>query len=236
MKNYSPIMVFSYFVLFIVQVFIASSALGQTTLPPGFMYLDDELPTISIDLRYEGENNFLGRPVAGYENARAVLSIPAARALSKVQHELHTMGLGLEVFDAYRPQKAVDDFVSWGKNLDDKKMKKSYYPDVKKQDLFKKGYVAEKSSHSRGSTVDVTLIGYDKDGNIYDLDMGSGFDFFGEISHPDYVDIPAQARANRLLLRTLMIKHGFKPLSEEWWHFTYEDEPFPNTYFDFPMQ
>ena len=203
--------------------------------PDGFCYIKESIPGIIIDMRYKGSNNFLGRQVKGYENARCIISLPAASALLKVQQRLNEMGLGLKVFDAYRPQRAVDDFVQWAKDVDDTKMKKDYYPDVMKKNLFKDGYIAAKSSHSRGSTVDLTIVGYDEKGKAVDLDMGSDFDFFGEKSHPDYKSVSYQARANRLLLRTLMIQNGFKPLAEEWWHFTYKDEPYPDQYFDFPL-
>ncbi|MEW5821370.1 MAG: M15 family metallopeptidase [Cyanobacteriota bacterium] len=202
-------------------------------MPEDFCYLEKAIPGIIIDLRYKSSNNFLGRPVKGYENARCVLSKKAAKALESVQEDLQQMGLGIKIFDAYRPQRSVDDFVEWAKDINDTKTKKNYYPDVLKNNLFKDGYIAARSSHSRGSTVDLTIVGFDKNGKAIDLDMGSMFDFFGQKSHPDYQAIPYQAKANRLLLRTLMIKNGFTPLAEEWWHFTYKEEPYPDTYFDF---
>lgn len=213
----------------------ASSIDKASKLPEGFCYLNEIVPGIIIDLRYKGSNNFLGRPVKGYNGAHCIISIPAAKALLKVQEDLNKMGLGLKVFDAYRPQKAVDDFVEWAEDINDAKMKKEYYPDVLKKNLFKDGYIAARSSHSRGSTVDLTIIGYDKKGHHRELNMGSSFDYFGEKSHPDNLKISYQARAHRLLLRSLMIKHGFKPLPEEWWHFTLENEPYPSTYFDFAL-
>lgn len=199
-------------------------------LPDSFVFVDQVVPAVSIDLRYTGSDNFLGRPVQGYQQARAVLSAPAAKALAKVQEELQPFGLGVHVFDAYRPQRAVNDFVQWANDLDDTRMKAQYYPRVQKQNLFKEDYIAERSGHSRGSTIDLTLTSRDT-GEL--LDMGSGFDFFGVESWPDHAGITAQQRANRLLLRSVMLKHGFKPYPKEWWHFTLENEPFPDTYFDF---
>ncbi len=141
--------------------------------------------------------------------------------------------MGLKLFDAYRPQQAVNHFVRWAKVLNDTLMKQSYYPDVPKSELFKRGYIASKSGHSRGSTVDLTLIDLDT-GN--ELDMGSPYDFFGVQSHPFYKKITDKQRKNRMLLRRVMLKNGFKPYENEWWHFTLRDEPFPNQYFDFPVK
>ena len=222
--------------LVIVLILSFGIAAHADQLPEGFCYLKDIIPEVQLDIRYTGDNNFLGRQVKGYDNAQCILSIPAAKALQLVQKELETMGLGLKVYDAYRPQMAVNDFVQWARDINDTKMKQEYYPDVLKKNLFKDGYIAAKSSHTRGSTVDLTIVGYDENGNAIDLDMGSGFDYFGEKSHPNYKAISYQARANRLLLRTLMLKYGFKPLTEEWWHFTYRNEPFPNKYFNFPLK
>jgi D-alanyl-D-alanine dipeptidase len=236
MKKLNTLMItLSSFLIVFFTCFVAN-AQDITKKPADFCYLKEAIPGIILDIRYKTSNNFLGRPVKGYKNARLILSKPATEALAKVQENLEEMGLTLKIFDAYRPQSAVNDFVEWAKDINDTKMKKQYYPDVKKENLFTDGYIAARSSHSRGSTVDLTIAGYDKKGHPQDLNMGSGFDFFGKKSHPDYKNIPYQARANRLLLRTLMIQHGFKPLEEEWWHFTYEDEPYPETYFDFPQE
>lgn len=235
MKKFTKVAIIQIVMVLLLQLFAIASAQDLSKMPAGFCYLNEAIPGIIFDLRYKTSNNFLGRPVSGYQNARCILSLPAAEALKNVQQELHQMGLGLKVFDAYRPQRAVNDFVEWAKDINDTRMKKTYYPDVEKKNLFKDGYIAAKSSHSRGSTVDLTIVGYDKKGRPVELNMGSGFDFFGEKSHPDYKDIPYQARANRLLLRSLMTNNGFTPLAEEWWHFTYKDEPFPDNYFDFPL-
>lgn len=209
-------------------VVVSMQAYGA--LPAGFTFIDDAIPGLRVDLRYTGEHNFMGRPVAGYENARPVLSTPAANALAGVQAELQPFNLGLLVFDAYRPQRAVDDFVKWAADPADTRMQAEFYPDVEKNNLFKEDYIAERSGHSRGSTVDLTLVALDTG---QQLDMGSGFDFFGVESWPEHPGLTAQQRANRLLLRTLMLKHGFKPYPKEWWHFTLENEPFPQEYFDF---
>lgn len=202
----------------------------RAELPPGFVFLDAAVPGLSVDLRYTGSHNFVGRPVAGYDGARPVLSVPAAAALARVQADLKPFGLGLRVFDAYRPQRAVDDFVKWAADLDDVKTRREFYPDVDKSNLFKEDYIAERSGHSRGSTVDLTLVALDSQEA---LDMGSAFDFFGVESWPEHPALTPQQRANRLLLQTLMVRHGFKPYPKEWWHFTLENEPFPQTYFDF---
>lgn len=201
-------------------------------LPEGFVYLEEAVPGIRVDLRYCTARNFVGAPIDGYLKPRAILTVEAAGALAKVQEELRPFGLGLKVFDAYRPQQAVDHFVRWARDLEDVRMKEEFYPEVAKEDLFKEEYIADRSSHTRGSTVDVTLV--DLSGR--ELDMGSGFDFFDPRSWPrDATMTPAQ-RSHRLLLQLLMRKHGFEPYPREWWHFTLVDEPFPETYFNFPVR
>lgn len=202
-------------------------------LPDGFVYFDEISPQTHIDLRYLNSNNFLGRPVNGYFVNRAILTQSAAETLLKVQDELSMYGLGLLVYDAYRPQRAVDDFVSWAGDQKDTKVKPNYYPNVDKSLLLKDGYIAEKSGHSHGSTVDLTLV------SIADnkpLDMGTHFDFFGPESWPNYPNLLSQQKANRLLLRLIMTKYGFKTYPQEWWHFTLENEPYPNTFFDFEVK
>ena len=146
--------------------------------------------------------------------------------------ELIIKGYRLKVFDAYRPQKAVTHFVNWAKDLNDTRMKKYFYPELDKSVLFDQGYIAEKSSHSRGSTVDLTLFDMNTEKEV---DMGGTYDYFGEISHPDYMQITAEQYKNRMILREAMLANGFKPLDEEWWHFTLKDEPYPDTYFTFPV-
>lgn len=211
----------------VVVVMLCNVARAQ--LPDGFVYVSDVIPNVHEDLRYRGSDNFLGRPVQGYENARAVLSRPAAQALARVQADLLPFGLRIRIYDAYRPQRAVDDFVRWAQDTGDVRTKARFYPDVEKGRLFDEDYIARRSGHSRGSTVDLTLETLD--GSV--LDMGSEFDFFGVQSWPDYPRLAVQQRANRLLLRTLMLGHGFKPYPKEWWHFTLAAEPYPETYFDF---
>ena len=178
-------------------------------------------------------DNFLGTRVDGYEKDLVIISTPAAKALQGIQAKLTTFGLSLKVFDAYRPQRAVDHFVRWAKVLNDTLTKQKYYPNVAKKDLFKLDYIAARSGHTRGSTVDLTIVDL-KTGK--EIDMGSGFDFFGTPSHPTYPKLTPKQRANRLLLRNLMLEAGFKPYSKEWWHFTLKNEPFPDTYFDFPIK
>jgi D-alanyl-D-alanine dipeptidase len=202
-------------------------------LPEGFSYLSDIDSTIETELRYITHNNFLGKPVDGYDKDVMIVSTKAGKAIKEVQSKLAEFGLSLKVFDAYRPQRAVDHFVRWAKVLNDTLTKRKYYPNVDKKDLFKLDYIASKSGHTRGSTVDLTII--DKTTGK-ELDMGSGFDFFGTPSHPFYPKLTQKQRANRLLLRNLMLEAGFKPYAKEWWHFTLKNEPFPNTYFDFPIK
>ena len=217
---------------------------SRTSLPAGFIYLAEREPSIVIDLRYAGRDNFTGGPVNGYERGRCIVSKAAGDALSAVQADLRRYGFGLKVFDAYRPQRAVNHFIRWTKSpRNDPELKTRYYPDVVKGDLVKQGYIAAKSGHSRGSCVDVTLVtlpgagGSPKYGaSSRELDMGTPFDFFGRRSHSEFRNLSTQQRLHRLLLRTMMERHGFEYLPEEWWHFSLKDEPFPDTYFDFPVR
>lgn len=216
---------------FIFLLYAASAFAAE--LPEGFVYLDEVAPTVAQEVRYYGEDNFVGARVDGYLVPRIIAARQVAEGLKAVQAELKPFGLGLKVFDAYRPQRAVDHFVRWARDLDDTKTKAKYYPDVPKSRLFEQDYIALRSGHSRGAAVDLTIVSLDYGA---ELDMGSGFDFFGPISWPDTDAINAQQRANRLLLRRLMFEHGFAPYPKEWWHFSLKDEPFPDTYFDFPIQ
>jgi D-alanyl-D-alanine dipeptidase len=200
------------------------------------VYVRDLVPDIEIEMRYVGKNNFVGRPIDGYYEQRAILTRQAALALKKVQDDLAPFGLGLKIFDAYRPQRAVDHFSLWAKDLDDKRMKQRYYPNVEKENLFSKGYIASKSSHSRGSAVDVTIVSATGPDKGSELDMGTPFDFFGNGSWPHDLSMTPEQRAHRLLLRNAMIRRGFKPYNKEWWHFNLLNEPFPETYFDFPVR
>ena len=200
--------------------------------PSGFVLLADYVPGIIQEIRYYSTFNFIGDRIDGYEEPVALLTLEAARALKAVANEVAVQGLRLKVFDAYRPATAVKHFVLWGIEDLDLRMKPFFYPDLEKEDLFVKGYIASKSSHSRGSTVDLTLLDM---ASGKELDMGSPFDFFGEISHPDYRGITDEQYANRMLLQRAMTRNGFVPIDCEWWHFTLADEPYPNTYFDFPV-
>ncbi len=213
----------------------ASSAeeIDVQTRPDAFVALRSVIPNLVVELRYLGSNNFLGRPVEGYRASVVFMTEPAARALKAVQDELAPEGLGLKVFDAYRPQRAVNDFVRWAANGTDIVMKQQYYPSLNKDELFPQGYIAERSGHSRGSTVDLTLV---RLADLQELDMGSPYDFFDPVSWPSDTSITAQQQANRMTLREAMLAHGFRPLDTEWWHFTLEGEPYTDVYFDFPVQ
>ena len=200
--------------------------------PSGFVVLADYVPGILQEIRYYSTYNFIGDRVDGYEEPCALLTREAARALKTVSNEMFVQGYRLKVFDAYRPAGAVRHFVLWGIEDMDVRMKPYFYPGLQKQELFEKGYIASKSSHSRGSTVDLTLFDM-KTGK--ELDMGSPFDFFGEISHPDCRDITEEQYSNRMLLRRAMIRGGFTPIDCEWWHFTLGNEPYPDVYFEFPV-
>lgn len=223
------------FVLLVATVGILLFAPAAVSVPPGFVDIEDVIPGVEVELRYFGDDNFVGQRIKGYESSRCYITAEAAEALKEVQQELRAFGLGLKIFDAYRPQRAVDHFVRWASDLADTKMKEKYYPGVAKKDLFKDGYIAAKSGHSRGSTVDLTIVSLDA-GNTEELDMGTGWDYFGPKSWPGSQAVSAEQRAHRMLLQRLMTKHGFKPLAEEWWHFTLIEEPFPDNYFDFVIE
>jgi D-alanyl-D-alanine dipeptidase len=205
----------------------ATAAEPAKTMPADFTALAEVDPTIQQEIRYFGTHNFLGRRVKGYEAAKCILTRKAAQALKEAQDELKAYALSLRVYDCYRPQAAVDDFVAWAKDLSDTKMKKEFYPHVDKTNLFKDGYIAEKSGHSRGSTMDLTLDG---------VDMGTYFDYFDPLAHTANPAVTAAQRHNRLLLKAVMEKHGFKNLPDEWWHYTLAPEPYPDTYFAFEVR
>lgn len=197
-----------------------------------FVLLSEAVPDAILEIRYYSTYNFVGDRIDGYEEPLAMLTKEAAAALKEVSDELVAKGYRLKIYDAYRPQKAVTNFVEWAKDADDTRMKEYFYPDLDKSVLFPQGYIAEHSGHSRGSTVDLTLFDMKTEKEV---DMGGTFDFFGEKSHPDYTNITEEQYANRMILRDAMLAHGFKPLAEEWWHFTLENEPYPDTYFTFPV-
>ena len=197
-----------------------------------FVLLSEAVPDAILEIRYYSTYNFVGDRIDGYEEPLAFLTKEAAAALKEVSDELVTMGYRLKIFDAYRPQRAVTHFMNWALDADDTRMKEYFYPELEKDVLFPQGYIAEHSGHSRGSTVDLTLFDMTTEKEV---DMGGTFDYFGELSHPDYTGITEEQYANRMILRDVMLKHGFKPLAEEWWHFTLADEPYPDTYFTFPI-
>ncbi len=216
----------------IICIFISSCCYSfqKNKLPENFVYLDQAIPDIVLDMRYAGSNNFIGKPIEGYLNPKAILTKPAAEALKKVQAELENQGYCLKVFDAYRPQRAVDHFKEWAKNQDDTLTKNRFYPEVKKKDLFNLGFLASRSGHSRGSTLDLTLVEVETGKEV---DMGGTYDFFGMISHHNYPNITLRQKKHRELLKNTMMKYGFRPYAKEWWHYTYQQEPFPDTYFNF---
>ena len=203
-----------------------------TMNPSGFVLLSDYVPQIVQEIRYFSTYNFIGDRIDGYEEPCAILSVEAARALKSVSSEMIVRGYRLKVFDAYRPACAVKQFVLWGIEDQDIRMKPYFYPELEKQELFAKGYIAKQSSHSRGSAIDLTLLDM-KTGK--ELDMGSPFDLFSTASHPDYRGISEEQYENRMLLQKVMMRNGFKPIDCEWWHFSLEDEPYPDTYFEFPV-
>lgn len=241
----------------LVVVLTALHSVEALAMPAGFVDLFAVDPTIAVEMRYAGEHNFVGERIAGYEAPRCLLTAKAAKALAAAQAKLGPFGLSLKVYDCYRPQRAVDQFVAWARDLNDERMKAEFYPTVEKRHLFRDGYIAAKSSHSRGSTVDLTIVPmpaplqapYRPGQKLLScelpaaerfpdnsIDMGTGFDCFSLRSHPASDAVGAQQRANRALLRSVMERHGFRGLKEEWWHFTLRDEPFPDRAFDFAIE
>ncbi len=222
-------------ILLVLALGAVAPALAEP-LPDGFVYVDDVIPGIAVELRYYTNHNFVGERIDGYEKPRCILTRQAAEALKGVQEDLGRFGFGLKIYDAYRPQRAVDHFARWAEDVGDVRMKGEFYPEADKRNLFKDGYIARKSGHSRGSTVDLTVVSLLGAREPQELDMGSPFDFFGPQSWPDNPGMSASQRAHRMLLRAVMEKHGFKPYSKEWWHFTLDREPFPETLFNFPIR
>lgn len=199
----------------------------------GFVLLTDAVPDAMLDVRYFSTFNFVGSRIDGYEEPVAFLTKEAAAALRRVSDAFIEQGFRLKIFDAYRPHTAVRHFMRWAADRSDTRMKPFFYPDLEKADLILKGYIAPQSAHSRGSTVDLTLFDM---ASQRELDMGGTFDFFGEVSHPAYQGVTDAQYENRRLLRTGMAEHGFLPIEEEWWHFTLKNEPYPDTYFTFPVR
>lgn len=221
-----------------------------------FVMMNAVLPYALFEIRYFEENNFMGVPVNGYREPLCFLTKEAGQALEKVYQEVKNRGYTLKIFDCYRPQQAVDHFVRWARDLNDQKMKSKYYPHEDKSLLFEKGYIAEKSGHSRGSTLDLTLAVpvsdderkrnvwewiksfFTMDDYLHDakeLDMGTSYDFFDSLSHTADPRVTEKQKQNRLLLKKIMEKHGFVNYDKEWWHYTLKDEPYPDTYFNFPV-
>ncbi|GAA3626656.1 M15 family metallopeptidase [Flavivirga jejuensis] len=216
-----------------IYLFLFYCAFSFGQLEKGFVYVSDIIPDLEVELRYYTSNNFVGTPINGYQSNKLILTEETANKLKLVHEELQEQNLCLKVYDGYRPQQSVNHFIRWAKDLNDTINKHIFYPEVKKKHLFKEQYIASRSGHSRGSTVDLTII----DGNTGEvLDMGSVYDFFGQQSWVNYKDITDKQRANRQLLQTMMLKHGFRNYSKEWWHFTLRGEPYPKTYFDFPIK
>ncbi len=237
-------------------LFLCTSTTQASSLPNGFVYLKEFAPSILQDIRYAGYHNFVGRPIKGYKTDECILTKQAALALRDVQTELTKSHLSLKVYDCYRPQMAVDDFTAWSKINSQQSMKAEFYPHINKSDFFKLGYVAKKSGHTRGSTVDLSIVSipikqqasYHKGQPLVacfmpykiryqdnSIDMGTGFDCFDPATHSDNHAINSVAIKHRQLLRNIMKKYYFIPYSKEWWHFTLKNEPYPNTYFNFPV-
>lgn len=234
----------------------AAQAAPEPSAPEEFVALRSVAPTIIEEMRYLTPHNFLGEPVDGYRQPVCIVTRSTAEALRQAQSLLRRQGYSLKVYDCYRPQRAVDHFVRWAKDLQDERMKAEFYPRVDKSRLFEDGYIAEKSGHSRGSTVDLTLVKLpalptrpyvpgEKPAPCYgpkaerfpdnSVDMGTGFDCFDTLSHTDDPRVQGEQRANRQLLKATLTGVGFTNLAEEWWHFTHKPETFPDTYFDFPV-
>lgn len=197
-----------------------------------FVEIAEAAADVILEIRYYSTFNFIGDRIDGYLEPTALLTREAANALKAASDKLKEKGYRLKIYDAYRPQRAVDHFVRWAKDIEDLRMKEIFYPDVPKDKLFELGFIAERSGHSRGSTVDLTLFDMSRG---RDADMGGYFDFFGDISHYEHTSLSNLQRSNRALLRDAMLRAGFAPYENEWWHFTLKDEPYPDTYFDFPV-
>jgi D-alanyl-D-alanine dipeptidase len=226
-------------------------------MPERFVDIKDVIPDIQVDIRYFTPHNFVGEKVNGYNAAKCIITREAAEALALVQRDLSIFSLGLKIYDCYRPQRAVNHFVKWATEIDNTKTKEEFYPTIDKRNLFKDGYIDSKSGHSRGSMVDLTVIpipprqqhNYVPGQRLYEcylpaghrfgdnsIDMGTGFDCFNELSHTQNRNVGLQQRINRLLLKVLMEKQGFRNFEKEWWHYTLNNEPYPDTYFDFTIE
>ena len=209
-----------------------STAVSATEDASQFVTITDVVPDAILEIRYFGTYNFVGTRIDGYEEPTALLTKRAADSLKAVSDDVKAQGYRLKIYDAYRPQKGVDHFVRWAEDINDTLMKPYFYPDLDKSVLFPQDYICLKSGHTRGSTLDLTLFDM---ATQQDIDMGGTLDWFGVKSHPDDPGVSEKQHANRMLLQGLMMKHGFRPLESEWWHFTLENEPWPDTYFTFPV-
>lgn len=212
---------------------ISTKGILKKGLPKGFLYVDELIEDCIVDAKYAGTDNFLGRPVCGYHQPLVVVSRAVADRLVPAAEAFRRRGLMLKIYDAYRPQRAVDDFVRWGADSADQRRKPVHYPRVEKADMFTLGYIAPKSGHTRGCAVDLTLV--DR-ATHQELDMGTSFDFMDTRSHHGAAGLTQLQERNRALLREVMCAHGFRPYQEEWWHYIADPEPHPDTYFDFPIE
>ncbi len=217
---------------FVIGVAMQAAVAQETQRPAAFVDAATVVPGLIVEMRYAGSHNFTGRPVDGYRAPHCLLTRQAAAAFAEVARDVAPRGLVVKVFDCYRPVRAVMNFVRWARDLNDQKMKAEFYPNVDKRTLFRDGYIASHSGHSRGSTMDLTLA--KTDGT--ELDMGTHFDFFSPKSWTADPTITPAQHANRMLLADAMRRRGFRGYYKEWWHFTLRGEPFPKTYFDFPVQ
>lgn len=220
-------------IIVLICIGFAFNRISLNQLPEGFVHVQEVIPDLDVELRYFSSHNFVGDTIEGYKTNNLILTQQTAEALKQVQEELQSQNLCLMVYDGYRPQRAVNHFIRWAKDLNDTINKQEFYPKVEKRHLFRDGYIAAQSGHSRGSTVDLTII----DGITSEpLDMGSPYDFFGVPSWVEYQNITEPQKHNRKLLQKVMLKHGFRNYPQEWWHFTLNGEPFPETYFDFVVE
>ena len=227
----SPFTVCSILIVALISTVSTHAALAQEQ-PAAFVDAATVVPGLNVDMRYAGSHNFVGRPIDGYQAPHCLLTRAAAAALANVARELASRGFAIKVFDCYRPVRAVANFVRWARDAGDTAGKREFYPEVDKRELFANGYISSRSGHSRGSTVDLTLA----TGDGRELDMGTPFDFFSPRSWPASGSVGGEAKANRALLAAAMRHGGFRPYDREWWHFTLSHEPFPVTYFDFPVR
>jgi D-alanyl-D-alanine dipeptidase len=257
MKQKSLAILSLFLVLFISNFLLPIDCRAESRMPDCFVDVKEKIPSILLDIRYYGPHNFIGERVDGYNAPKCLLTQKAAAALAKVQKELEAQSLSLKMYDCYRPQRAVDHFVRWARDINDTKTKKEFYPTIRKRDLFRKVYIDTRSGHSRGSSVDVTIVplpapeqaSYKPGDPLYEcylpaekrfqdnsLDMGTGFDCFHTLSHTANKTIGEKQRLNRVLLKSIMEKYGFNTYTKEWWHFTLRSEPFRKTYFDFVIE